>query len=135
MIFIINHYVLACYNEILKMLKNKSIFFDIFQEMTAENMSHLLVVSHRVMLLRTIAILRNNRKISNRQTSVDTNNKLVRPRQCPEVEGITLAKVIHQQLQVKINVWKNTNLFHFYEIFACMKTSWNPINCFHEKKE
>ena len=106
MIFIINHYVLACYNEILKMLKNKSIFFNIFQEMTAENMSHLLVVSHRVMLLRTIAILRNNRKISNRQTSVDTNNKLVRPRQCPEVEGITLAKVIHQQLQVKINVKK-----------------------------
>ena len=69
--------------------------------MTAENMSHLLAVSHRVMLLRTIAILRNNRKISNRQTSVDTNNKLVRPRQCPEVEGITLAKVIHQQPQVR----------------------------------
>ena len=69
--------------------------------MTAENMSHLLVVSHRVMLLRTIAILRNNRKISNRQTSVDTNNKLVRPRQCPEVEGITLAKVIHQQEEAR----------------------------------
>ena len=63
--------------------------------MTAENMSHLLAVSHRVMLLRTIAT--RSLKISRRTGT----NRLVRPRQCPEVEGITLAKVIHQQEEVR----------------------------------
>ena len=58
-------------------------------------MSHLLAVSHRVMLLRTIAT--RSLKIS-RPT---VTNRLVRPRQCPEVEGITLAKVIHQQEVVR----------------------------------
>ena len=58
-------------------------------------MSHLLAVSHRVMLPRTIAT--RSLKIS-RPT---VTNRLVRPRQCPEVEGITLAKVIHQQEEVR----------------------------------
>ena len=85
-IFFLNSYSRISYNLL---------FIFIFQETTAENISHLLAVSHRAMLLRTIAT--RSLKIS-RPT---VTNRLVRPRQCPEVEGITLAKVIHQQEEAR----------------------------------